>query len=77
MVQVFGYMLYRSSKLVATTGAANEIIMKKSWYVTHLYIDLGRGPNRRSPANRIGSTTVRENIGERYKERPMRTGSRA
>jgi hypothetical protein len=70
-------MLYRSSKLVATTGAANEIIMKIFWYVTHLHIDFVLRPKRRSALNRIGSTTVRENIGERYNESPTRTGSSA
>jgi hypothetical protein len=30
VVQIFGCMLYRSSTLIATTGAASEIIMKKN-----------------------------------------------
>jgi hypothetical protein len=35
VVQIFGCMLYRSSTLIATTGAASEIIMKKKNWERH------------------------------------------
>ena len=64
VLQVFGYMLCRSSTLVATTGAASEITTKKSRYGTHLYMDFGILTDE-ARLIELAVTTVREKNGQR------------